>query len=527
MIIHRYYFTLFFPLILLISFHNIPKIKSSLACPPDFKSQGDNYSSRNDPQDNYEYFYGYEFAHKVGDEYYDHWKGVYWDSEIFCYDAYNNISRPSKLDSDVYEIKEYNVYNNLNDVQNDDNGYIILEHEQSNLINFHRKMCMTKPHDISKYNNGELELLIKMDKILEDKYINTPHHFYFTIENPFDDTVTFSFKVRNFIPIIEKMSSILEEWVPDPNQCKEEDSDNNQNDPPDNSDDDDNSDNDNDNDNSDETDKPCEKEKIKSETLIEWTEEYPIPEVFYISNKYIIEPHKSMLINISLTFEKDVDTGGYFIISDETGKSDEPFYWPGNTQNNGKIEKLTNMEIILESDLTVGISSFALMRRRKEEVHSYLGENCNVKSDDNDELSGKCGDGYYCNNNENGKCKKNPKKECKNYDPISRTCSECFLISVDGQWNPPGGKSSNLKCDLDYIDITKVKINNLRKIEVPPAIHWRVTLDFWIWISDILILRDAGVNLNIVYKDFLAITLRCFTEGLKIYATPIEWLYEY
>ena len=107
MIIHRYYFTLFFPLILLISFYNIPKIKSSLTCPPDFKSQGDNYSSRNDPQDNHEYFYGYEFAHKVGDEYYDHWKGVYWDSEIFCYDAYNNISRPSKLDSDDYEMKEY------------------------------------------------------------------------------------------------------------------------------------------------------------------------------------------------------------------------------------------------------------------------------------------------------------------------------------------------------------------------------------------------------------------------------------
>ena len=78
-------------------------------------------------------------------------------------------------------------------------------------------MRMTKPHDISEYNNGELELLIKMDKIFEDKYINTPHHFYFTIENPFDDTVTFSFKVRNFIPIIEEMSSILEEWLPNPN----------------------------------------------------------------------------------------------------------------------------------------------------------------------------------------------------------------------------------------------------------------------------------------------------------------------
>ena len=516
--IHRYYFKLLFHIILIISFQNIPKIKSLLTCPPDFKSQGDNYSSRNDPQDNIEYFYGYEFTHKVGSEYYDHWKGVYWDSENFCYDAYNNKTRPSKLsDLDDYKIKEYNVYTNLNDVQDDDNNeYIILEHDQSNLINFHRKMCMTKPHEISQYNNGELELLIKMDKIFEDKYITTPHHFYFSIENPFDYEVAFSFKVRNFIQTIEEMSSIKEEWVPDPNQCKDD----NNNDTPDNPDGDDNNDND-------ETDKPCEKEKIKSETLVEWTEEYPIPEVFYISNKYNIEPHKSMLINISLTFEKDDNTGGYYIISGETGKSDEPFYWPGNTQDNGKIEKLTNLELILESDLTIGISSFALMRRRQKEDHSYLGEYCNVKSDDNDELSGKCGDGYYCNNNENGKCVQIPKKECKNYDRISNACTECFLISVDEQWNPPGGKGSNLKCDLDYIDITKVKINNLKKIEVPPAIHWRVTLDFWIWISDTLILRDAGVNLNIVYKDFLAITLRCFTQGLKVYATPIEWLYEY
>ncbi len=94
-----------------------------------------------------------------------------------------------------------------------------------------------------------------------------------------------------------------------------------------------------------------------------------------------------------------------------------------------------------------------------------------------------------------------------------------FLISVNGQWNPPGSKSSNLKCDLDY--------HIFLKIEVPPSIHWRVTLGFWIWISDVLILRDTGVNLNIVYKDFLAIALLCFTEGLKIYATLIEWLYEY
>ena len=120
MLIHRYNLFIFFQIILLISFINIVKINSDLTCAPDYRSQGDNYSSLNDPQDNFEYFYGYEFAHKVGGEYYDHWKGVFWDSEIFCYDAYNNISRPSQLSElEDYEIKGYNVYTNINDVQNE------------------------------------------------------------------------------------------------------------------------------------------------------------------------------------------------------------------------------------------------------------------------------------------------------------------------------------------------------------------------------------------------------------------------
>ena len=52
-------------------------------------------------------------------------------------------------------------------------------------------------------------------------------------------------------------------------------------------------------------------------------------------------------------------------------------------------------------------------------------------------------------------------------------------------------------------------------------------MDFWIWISDADILRDSKTNMNIVYKDFMAITLRCTQDGLKIFATPLEYLYEY
>ena len=201
---------------------NIPKIESSLTCSPDYKSKGDNYSSLNDPQDNFEYFYGYEFAHKVGEEYYDHWKGVYWDSEKFCYDAYDNFPRPSKL-SELYdyEIEEFDVFSNLEDV-GDKESYILIEHEQSNLINFHKKMCMTQNHNITNYNHGEYELLIKMDKLFQNDYLNTPHHFYFTIENPSNETVTFAFKARNFVNTTEEMNTTIEEWGPDPEQCLEE-----------------------------------------------------------------------------------------------------------------------------------------------------------------------------------------------------------------------------------------------------------------------------------------------------------------
>ena len=483
-----------FLFIYLMLFQIILKTESSLKCTPDFKSKGDNYSSINDPQDNFEYFYGYEFAHRAGGEYYDHWKGIYWDNEPFCYDAYDNFTRPEKLsDIEGYKISTFDVVTNLEDAAGKE-SYILIEHDQTNLVNFHKKMCMTNTHNITNYNHGEYELLIKMDNLFEEEYLNTPHHFIFTIENPSNETVTFSFKTRNFIYYSQTINPAIRYWRPNIIQATP----------------------------------PYEKElSLIKERLLNRAERYPIPEVFYFTNNYTIKPHQSRIINISLTFEKNGNEakGGYFIISKDKGKSKEPFYWPKIEKDSGKLEKLTNMEIILESNLSVGLSSFSLMRRRDLEEHSYLGKKCNVKNREN-VLNGKCGDGFYCNQI-NNECKQCSRKECKNCESASSKCTECFIISVDGQWNPPVGKGTDLNCDLDYIDITKIIINGNNKIEVPPAIHWRVTMDFWIWISDTSVLSDSEINMNIVYKDFMAFTLRCFPEGLRIYATPIEWIYEY
>ena len=533
--IHISIFLIFSFLIIII---NISFIKSKLKCEPDFKSYGDNYNSLNDPQDVSEFFYGYEFAHRAGNgnnEYYDKWKGIYWDEEQFCYDAYDNTTRPiDNLDElGLYRIKQINVITNPDEIPSVDD-YIVIEHDQTNLISLHNQICMTKQHPLSKYNNGEYELLVKMDKLFEKNFIGKPYHFYFSIENPSEDNVTFAFKVRNFVNTTEYMNTTLYERGPDPNQCLEEETNSN----PESPDDDQNESNDgevtaiiSDEISAEETDpptqEPCEREIIiLNETFLEWTEEYPIPELFYITNNYTIKPHSSLTVNVSLSFKKNNNEteGGYFVISEETGESEEPFYWPEIIENNGKLKKLTNMEIILESDLPIGLSSYSLMRRRENDLESYLGNECYY--DDNKKvLNGTCGDGYFCNNK--NKCEKCSKIECKECDSKDGSCSKCFLISVDNQWNPPGGRGSNLNCDLDFIDITKVKINGQNPIEVPPAIHWRVTMDFWIWISDADILRDSKTNMNIVYKDFMAITLRCTQDGLKIFATPLEYLYEY
>ena len=335
----------------------IPLSTAKLKCEPDFKSIGDNYNCLDDPQDLTENLYGYEFAHRAGDgtqEYYDRWKGIYWDDEQFCYDAYDNTTRPvDSLDElPKYDIKKYTIINELDEIPSDD-AYVILEHDKSNLANLHSQMCMTQNHTLSNYNNGEYELLIKMDSTFEEKYLDEPHHFYFTVENPSEDNITFAFKVRNFVNTTEYMNTTLYEYGPNPEECLEEEVF-----PEESSNEDDDEDDDDESSDSSEeegkniqevivvdttqatdppTQEPCEREIIElNRTYLEWTEEYPIPEVFYITNNYTIEPHSSLTINLSLTFKENINKTekGYYVISSETGQSDKPFYWPEDIVEN-------------------------------------------------------------------------------------------------------------------------------------------------------------------------------------------------
>ena len=366
-------------------------IQSKLKCEPDFKSYGDNYNcDQSDYQDSREYFYGYEFAHRAGrttnDEYYDKWKGIYWDAEQFCYKAYTNDSRPEKLDDlGPYKIDDINVISNNEDPPNGD--YVMINHEDTNLVDLHKMVCKTNKMPPSNFSYGDYELLLRMDKTFEDDYLKSPHHFYFTIENPSNENVTFAFKVRNFVNTTEEMYANVSDWIinqdcvtttpattppttspattPSPTTPADNDDKNNTSDDPDITEPE--------NVPTTEPEKvpttepattepPCEW-YILNYTDVFWSEEYAIPEVFYLTENYTIEPHSSMKINLSLTFEKNNNEseGGYFVISSETGQSDKPFYWPELKKGNGKLEKLTNMEIILESDNEIGLSTYLIM----------------------------------------------------------------------------------------------------------------------------------------------------------------------
>ena len=116
-----------------------------------------------------------------------------------------------------------------------------------------------------------------MDKLFEDKFMDTPHHFYFTIENPSNEYISFAFKARNFVIYYSSTAEVI-------------------------------------------------------------FNKYSIPEVFYFTNRYVIAPHQSLIIKASLTFQGNniYPERGYYITSVETGRSPEPFYWPEN--NNFRIK---------------------------------------------------------------------------------------------------------------------------------------------------------------------------------------------
>jgi hypothetical protein len=75
------------------------------------------------------------------------------------------------------------------------------------------------------------------------------------------------------------------------------------------------------------------------------------------------------------------------------------------------------------------------------------------------------------------------------------------------------------------LDFTKVSSDPL-SFNVPPSIHWRVTIAFWVFVHDTI--KYSTKNINIIYKDFMTVSM--FIEStpynnLSFACTPIEYIY--
>ena len=81
---------------------------------------------------------------------------------------------------------------------------------------------------------------------------------------------------------------------------------------------------------------------------------------------------------------------------------------------------------------------------------------------------------------------------------------------------------------MDYINFQFTTFTTI--ITVPPAIHWRVSMDFWIFVHDTGKLSNAANVLtasHVTYSDFMTLS---FVQGSSNYdlmfiCTPIEFTY--
>ena len=79
---------------------------------------------------------------------------------------------------------------------------------------------------------------------------------------------------------------------------------------------------------------------------------------------------------------------------------------------------------------------------------------------------------------------------------------------------------------MDYINF---QITSFSTISVPPAIHWRVSMDFWIFVHDTSQLTNAsGLSAShVTYSDFMTLSFAQgnSTNDLMFICTPFEYMY--
>ena len=550
-------------LLLLIIF-KFPFSNLELICPPDHFKIDDYYWNYQDYNDEYEYLYGFQFNYRLGNiQYDDYWSGIIYTPNNFCYlsqretrndnyeHCYNEINQievnigdnidneddenkdKENNDNEDYENEDYDnedsneednnnkEYDDEYDEENNDNEdyeNYYYEKEDSNEENNNNKeyediITGLVSCDFPDYENPELipiepklinvidsdesnipsEPYVKIDKeyhnhkslyenacptinnrILipmdEKILIGNKYVFYFNVVNPSDLTIKFKFQAHTIITSFSMMRNDKIKW-----------------------------------------------KKYEDKT-------------FPLTNLIEIKPHSVLKVPFEITFNDLSQYEGLpfnkgTITSNITGTSNEKYYhenvlhWRKNLTNyvNYSYPIYSALEIELESNNQLYISTYSMMHKRKNKnILNYIGDN----SCDSDKS---CVEGYGCVSNECIKCEKYTCSGCLNN---KKNCTKCFPISKNGQWNVIE-TNQNLTCDLNFVDITKFDINFNIKKQVPPAIHFRVTMEFWMFVASPQLIK--GKFANIIYKDFMVISLLPKTEAnqMNIYCIPLEFIYKF
>ena len=106
---------------------------------------------------------------------------------------------------------------------------------------------------------------------------------------------------------------------------------------------------------------------------------------------------------------------------------------------------------------------------------------------------------------------------CKECIGSPGNCNQCFRNSINYKRSTASGS-----CTFDHFDVTT--FSNF-KMEVPPAIHYTITMQFWTWVNN-----PAGLvfPLFLVYTDFVTIAIehKKFSSSFYIKCVPLEFVYK-
>ena len=453
-------------MLLILIFLTFPIFKSEIHCPPDHFRIADYYWDSEDHEDKEEPLYGFQFNYRASSSQYDdYWSGIVYEPKDFCYEAISNIA------SD-----EFDPPCEMSACTFSDFSTVSLTPISSKPITDFSYVVINKESNNLKklFDSGCKTVNNKILMIMEEPIeFRKKYVYYFTVVNPSGQPISFKFQTHSF-----KL-----------NFTKDEDD-----------------------------------LVVKKDYLDKY---------FSLTNEQIIEPYSVVKVPVELTFNPTVRyiAGKTFmhgtIKSNITGESTEKFYhadltnWKDRLSAEGEYSYpvYTNFEIELESNDTLYISTYSMMHRReKEEILTYIGNTNNQCN-----LGQKCIEGYGCKSNKCTKCKK---YTCNSCTSDETKCTKCFPISKEGQWNVLD-TGEELTCDLNFVDITKFTIGWGIKQQVPPAIHFRVTLEFWMFVaSPKKIEKKFG---NIIYKDFMAISLypEIGKDLMNVYCVPLEFIFKY